>query len=348
MDSEGDLNLNNRIKKSFGGQSNYIMKFKIWRKLSYEFVLASLLSLFVIIIGLINPAFFTIGTLFDVIRNQTIYLILALGLLPVVILGGLDISFVAVASITTLISRIVMAYIGYEGGMWFFYLSSMVTGVLIGIIIGLMIDAFKLPIFDFSLGLTTMLGGIVALTSQFRPIEWSFSAIDGWSMKWLVTVDSVVGQSGLHISFLLVVISFILLSAFLRFTTLGRSMFALGSDKSVAIRTGINIKTAYITAFAILGAMAAMAAVTNTGLGMGASSFNAKYLTVYATVIIGGGSIRGGRGSTLSTILGVFLVGLIAQAMVYVRIPTEWMDMVLGLLLIAFTTYQTLEERLKH
>jgi ribose/xylose/arabinose/galactoside ABC-type transport system permease subunit len=92
--------------------------------------------------------------------------------------------------------------------------------------------------------------------------------------------------------------------------------------------------------------MAAMAAVTNTGLGMGASSFNAKYLTVYATVIIGGGSIRGGKGSTLGTILGVFLVGLIAQAMVYVRIPTEWMDMVLGLLLIGFTTYQTLEERL--
>lgn len=318
------------------------------RKISYELILASLLTFFVVIIGLINPAFFTIGTLFDVIRNQTIYLILALGLLPVVILGGLDISFVAVASITTLVSRILMAYIGYDGGMWFFYLSSMATGILIGVIIGWMVDAFKLPIFDFSLGLTTMLGGIVALTSQFRPREWSFSAIEGWSMKWLLTVESVVGQSGLHISFLLVVIIFIILTVFLRCTTLGRSMYALGSDKSVAIRTGINVKVVYIAAFAILGSMAALAAVTNTGLGMGASSFNAKYLTVYATVIIGGGSIRGGKGSTLGTILGVFLVGLIAQAMVYVRIPTEWMDMVLGLLLIAFTTYQTLEERLKY
>jgi simple sugar transport system permease protein len=322
------------------------MRFTKQKNISYEFILASLLILFVVIVGLINPAFFSIGTLFDVIRNQTIYLILALGLLPVVILGGLDISFVAVASITTLVSRILMAYIGYDGGMWFFYLSSMATGVLIGIIIGLMIDAFKLPIFDFSLGLTTMLGGIVALTSQFRPTEWSFSAIEGWSMKWLLTVNSVVGQSGLHVSFLLVVAIFIFLSMFLRYTTLGRSMFALGSDKSVAIRTGINVKTVYVAAFSFLGAMAAMAAVTNTGLGMGASSFNAKYLTVYATVIIGGGSIRGGKGSTLGTIMGVFLVGLIAQAMVYVRIPTEWMDMVLGILLIGFTTYQTLEERL--
>jgi len=323
------------------------MRFTKPKKISYEFILASLLVFFVVIVGLINPAFFTLGTLFDVIRNQTIYLLLALGLLPVVILGGLDISFVAVASITTLVSRILMAYIGYDGGMWFFYLSSMAVGAFIGLIIGLMIDWFKLPIFDFSLGLTTMLGGIVALTSQFRPAEWSFSAIEGWSMKWILTVNSVVGQSGLHVSFLLVVAIFIFLSAFLRYTTLGRAMFALGSDKSVAIRTGINIKTVYVAAFAFLGAMAAMAAVTNTGLGMGASSFNAKYLTVYATVIIGGGSIHGGKGSTLGTILGVFLVGLIAQAMVYVRIPTEWMDMVLGLLLIGFTTYQTLEEKLR-
>lgn len=323
------------------------MRFTKQKKISYEFILASLLVFFVVIVGLINPAFFTLGTLFDVIRNQTIYLLLALGLLPVVILGGLDISFVAVASITTLVSRILMAYIGYDGGMWFFYLSSMAVGAFIGLIIGLMIDWFKLPIFDFSLGLTTMLGGIVALTSQFRPAEWSFSAIEGWSMKWILTVNSVVGQSGLHVSFLLVVAIFIFLSAFLRYTTLGRAMFALGSDKSVAIRTGINIKTVYVAAFAFLGAMAAMAAVTNTGLGMGASSFNAKYLTVYATVIIGGGSIHGGKGSTLGTILGVFLVGLIAQAMVYVRIPTEWMDMVLGLLLIGFTTYQTLEEKLQ-
>lgn len=324
-----------------------LMNNRTRKSISYESILFYLLAIFIIITGLINPAFFTLGTLFDVIRNQTIYLILALGLLPVVILGGLDISFVAVASIATLVSRILMASINYDGGMWFFYLTSMAVGVLFGVIIGWMINAFRLPIFDFSLGLASMLGGLDALTMQFRPRDWNFSAIEGWSMKWLVTVDSVVGQSGLHISFLLVIALFILLSLFLRYSMLGRSIYALGSDKSVAIRTGVDVKKAYIAAFAILCAMAAIAAVTNTGLGMGASSFNAKYLTVYATVIIGGGSIHGGKGSTLGTVLGVLLVGLIAQALIYVRIPTEWMDMVLGLLLIAFTTYQTLEERLQ-
>ena len=74
-------------------------------------------------------------------------------------------------------------------------------------------------------------------------------------MQWLVTVRSAVGQSGLHVSFLLIVLSAIALHLFLRYTVQGRALYALGSDKSVAIRTGINLKKAYIIAFAILGSM---------------------------------------------------------------------------------------------
>ena len=66
---------------------------------SYEFLLVVMLVVFVLVIGLINPAFFSIGTLFDAIRIQTIWLIMAFGLLPVVILGGVDISYVAIAAV---------------------------------------------------------------------------------------------------------------------------------------------------------------------------------------------------------------------------------------------------------
>jgi ribose/xylose/arabinose/galactoside ABC-type transport system permease subunit len=95
----------------------------------------------------------------------------------------------------------------------------------------------------------------------------------------------------------------------------------------------------------ILGAMAAIAAVTGSGLG-GGGSFSEKYMKVYATVIIGGASVHGGKGSVLGTLLGVLLVGIINQALVYLRIPTAWWDTLLGLLFIAFTTYQTLENRI--
>ena len=70
-------------------------------------------------------------------------------------------------------------------------------------------------------------------------------------------------------------------------------------------------------------------------------------MQVYATVIIGGASVRGGRGSVFGTLLGVLLVGIISQALVYVKIPTAWRDAVLGVIFIGFTLYETIQTQLK-
>jgi len=262
------------------------------RFLSYEHILFLLLAVFVITIGLINPAFFSIGTLFDVIRNQTIYILLAFGLLPVVILGGFDISFVVIASLATFLARIVLTNLGFEGGIWQFYLSSVIVGIAVGLFIGWLIWAFKLPIFDFSLGMTSMINGLLILFSTFISSKGRLQSLVGWNMKWLMTVQSVVGHSGLHVSFILIILTFVGMHIFLRYTTLGRSIYAVGSDKSVAIRTGINIKIIYLTVFSILGAMAAIAGVTSIGFGSGSNSFANKYIKVYASVVIGGASIH--------------------------------------------------------
>jgi len=321
------------------------MNHKKWRFISYEFVLFLLLVTFTVTIGLINPAFFSVGTLFDVIRNQTIYLILAFGVLPVAILGGFDISYPAVASLATFFARVLLSNLEFEGGIWLFYLVSILFAVGVGALIGWTIWAFKLSFFDLSLGVTNLINGFMVIISSFIHGRGRLPALSGWNLKWIVTVQAVVGRSGLHVSFFLVVLTSIGMHLFLRYTVPGRSIYALGSDKSVAIRTGFDIKKIYMTVFAILGAMAAIAAVTGAGLGVG-GGFSEKYMKVYAMVIIGGASIRGGKGSVLGTILGVLLVGLINQAMVYLRIPSAWWDALLGVLFILFTTYQTLESRI--
>jgi ribose/xylose/arabinose/galactoside ABC-type transport system permease subunit len=71
-------------------------------------------------------------------------------------------------------------------------------------------------------------------------------------------------------------------------------------------------------------------------------------MRVYATVIIGGASIHGGKGSVFGTLMGVLLVGLINQAMVYLKIPTSWGDAFLGIVFIAFTISQTIERPTKN
>ena len=310
---------------------------------NHDFFLVLLLAAFIVTIGLINPAFFSIGTLFDVIRNQTVYILLAFALLPVVILGGFDISFAAIAAFATYPAIILLTQMGFEGGIWLFYILAMVFGIAAGMLNGWLIWAFKLAIFDFSLGMSSMIFGLLALSSGSRTTSGALQALVGWNRKWLVTVQSVAGESGLHVSFILIVLIFMALYIFLRFTTIGRYIYAMGSDKSVAIRTGIDTKKIYLIVFSIMGALAAVAGATNSGLGFGNAAFAGKFMRVYATVIIGGASIHGGKGSVFGTLLGVLLVGLINQAMVYLRIPTAWGDAFLGVVFIAFTGYQAIE-----
>ena len=311
----------------------------------YELFLFLLLAVFILIIGLVNPAFFSLGTLFDIIRNQIVYVLFAFALLPVVILGGVDISFVAIASLTMFFTRILLTNVGYEGGIWFVYLTAIIIGMAVGTLIALLISKFKLNMFELSLGMVPLIYGLLTFFSTFLHSQGRLKALAGWNMKWLVVVQAAVGHSGLHVSVIVVIIVFALLSYFLRYTVLGRSIYAIGSSRSVAIRTGIDIKKVMLTVYAILGALAAVAGVTSSGLGSG--SFEEKYFKIYATIIIGGASVHGGKGSVLGTLLGVLLIGLINQALVYLRIPIAWGDVFLGALFIAFTIYQTLESKLE-
>jgi simple sugar transport system permease protein len=314
---------------------------------SYEFFLALLLAAFAITIGLINPAFFSIGTLFDVIRIQTVYILMAFGLLPVIILGGVDISFVAIAALATYPVHIILLNSGYEGGILIYYVCAIFIGILAGLLIGWLVSTYKLGIFDLSLGMNTMIYGFVLFfVGSFQSTDIPQGMV-GWNTKWLVTVESVVGQSGLHISFLSIVFVGLAMHIFLRYTTLGRAIYAMGSDKSVAIRTGFNIKKVYLTVFPIMGVLAGIAGLTYSVLEMNFRPylFLGKNMQVLAAVIMGGASIRGGKGTVIGTFLGVLLIGVINQALVYLKIPTEWMDAFVGITFIAFAVYQTLESR---
>jgi simple sugar transport system permease protein len=316
---------------------------------TYEFFLVLLLIGIIVGIGLVNNKFFSIGTLFDAIRIQTIYILMAFGLLPVVILGGVDISFVAIAALATFPVHTLLLKLNYQGGIWIYYVAGITIGILAGLLIGWLISTYKLGIFDLSLGMNTMLYGFV-LFFIGSVVNFKMPAgMVNWHGEYLISVKSVVGESFLHVSFLWIIVCGVALHLFLRYTTLGRAIYAMGSDKSVAIRTGFNTKKVYLTVFPIMGAMAAIAGVTDAGLQANFRPylFLGKNMMVLAAVILGGASIRGGKGTVLGTFLGVLLIGIINQALVYLAVPTAWMDAVVGITFISFAVYQTLELRTK-
>lgn len=312
---------------------------------SNEFIIFMILVVLSFSIGLVNPAFFSIATLFDIIRASIVYFIMAYGLLPIIIAGGVDISFVAIAAMSSYTVHMFLISRGYQGGILLYYLLGCILGALAGLLNGILVTRFRLPVFDVSLAAFTMWYGFtlffIGATANFDLPQGTV----GYYARFLITFeDPNVGTTGLHESFLYVVILGLFIWWMLRYTTLGRGVFAMGGNREVAIRTGFNVNRIQLILFLIMGTFSAIAGVTQGFLSryFNPVLFITQPLDVLAAIILGGASITGGSGSVLGTTLGVLLIQLINRALILTGIQVEWQRLVLGIILIVFTAIPSL------
>lgn len=309
---------------------------------STEFVTFAIILILSIIIGSINPAFYSWGMLFDILRASVVFSIMAFGLLPVIIAGGVDISFVAIAAMTAYATHMFLLNIGYEGGILPYYVIACSLGVLAGVINGLLVTRFNLLIFDVSLAMFTMWYGFVRffIGSQ-RSFTFPQGSADFYS-RFMVTVQNpFVGVSGLHVSVIFVLIIGIAVAIILKYTTLGRGIFAMGGNREVAIRSGFDIKKITLFVLMFMGGVASFAGITYSLLGrlFDPAVFMGQELDVIAAIILGGASLSGGKGSVLGTFMGVIVIQLIHRALILTGIPVEWQDLAVGILLVFFISF---------
>jgi len=170
----------------------------------------------------------------------------------------------------------------------------------------------------------------------------------GYYARFLVKVrDPVVGEAGLHISVIYLVVIAVFIWWLLKYTIFGRGLYAIGGNREVAIRTGYNVKRITYTMLALVGILAAIAGVTQSGYSRSFNPvlFMGKELDVIAAVVIGGASITGGRGTVLGSILGVMLIEVLNRGLIFAGIPAEWQKMVVGLALIIFISIPAIAEQ---
>lgn len=312
-----------------------------------EFIIFLILVVLSLVVGLVNPAFFSISTVFDTLRASIVFFIMAFGLLPIIIAGGIDISFVAIAAVTSYAAHMFLISRGYEGGILLYYVIACGLGLLGGLLNGFLVTRFKLPVFDVSLATFTMWYGFnlffIGATANFDLPEGTV----GYYSNFLITAqDPYVGQTGLHISIVYVVFIGLFIWWFLKYTTLGRGVYAIGGNREVALRSGFNITRIMMIIFAVMGILSAVAGVTQAFLSRNFNPviFIGQPLDVLAAVIIGGAAITGGRGTVLGTVLGVLLIQLMNRALILAGIPVEWQRFAVGITLILFTSIPALRE----
>lgn len=126
-----------------------------------EFMIAISIIILSIAISLINPGYFSLANLFDLLRSATIYGILAVGVLVVLISGGVDVSFTAIAAASSYIAVKILIAVHFQGSAWVVYLVAVPFGLLMGILNGVFISFFRLPTLIVTLGTASMYYGFV-------------------------------------------------------------------------------------------------------------------------------------------------------------------------------------------
>lgn len=308
-----------------------------------EGLLVAVIVVVVVAMSIASPAFFTANTFFALVRSSMVPLIFALGVLLVLISGGIDVSFPAVAIFAAYATIKVSTGASLDPSPLVVFAVAMAIGALLGLLNGVVIAGFRLPTLIVTLGTQSIFKGVLisyvgAVYISARDLPSSVTRV---SESHLVDVQ---GGGYLHFMIIPVAVVAILVAAMLRWTVFGRSIFAIGGDTEAARRVGIRVVRTQVWLYVLVGALAAFGGVVYVILGKNANpqSIVGTELDIIAAVVLGGASIFGGRGSVVGTVLGVVLVQLINNNLVLVGIPSTWQRAAVGVLLLLGVSVQAL------
>lgn len=328
--------------------NSLIMNLGRLRGANNEGILALVLVLLVGTISILNPVFFSLSTLFSTLRGSIVPLIFALGVLIVIILGGIDVSFAAIAIFSSYTAVKFLNEGEVDPGLLGITIIAILFGLVLGLFNGVVISLFKLPTLIVTLGTQTLFKGILLAYIGSKYIANPPASLDVVAKTNIVTI---VGEDGrgafLHVLVIPVIVLAIGVAWMLKRTMFGRAIYAIGGDSEAARRAGFPVVRIQIFVYAMVGALAAVAGVLHVTLGRNANPQDlvGNELDVIAAVVLGGASVFGGRGSVLGTTLGVLLIQVINNSLILAGVPTAWQRAAVGILLIVGVGIQALSAK---
>jgi ribose transport system permease protein len=209
--------------------------------------------------------------------------------------------------------------------------------ILVGVINGLCVTVFRINALITTLGTLAIFRGLTKVLGDAQTIR-----IDGFGA--LGTTRILGLPIPVYIFAIVVVVFFVIL----RYTTYGRSMYAIGASPTAARLAGIRTKRAIFIAFLMSAGLAGLAGLILLSQ-VGGASVTADIgleLSVVTAVVLGGTSLSGGRGGIVGTILAVLIIGVLGNGLVQMRIQPFWIDVANGLLLLIAVGFDQLRIRL--
>lgn len=318
---------------------------------SNEMIVVYIIVALSLLIGIVNPAFFSAQTVVGTSRAMLVTIIFALCEMAIIISGGIDVSFPAVASFSLYATTNIMIHFGIDN-VPFAFLCSGILGLCLGAINAVLIGIFKIPALIATLGTSSVVNGATLAFIGSNEISNIPSSLDGLSKVFLFTLTSKSGiNSSMTILILLPIILCILTHLFLKYTMLGRGIYAIGGDANAAKIAGFNVVKIQFILYMSVGFIIGIAGVTHTILMRNANPANLMggEMMVIAAVVIGGTRITGGHGNVIGTVLGVLLIALVSNNLIMLGVPNYWQTFVIGLIIVVGTSITSIRaKRIAH
>ena len=299
-----------------------------WDRISRNPTLGLLALLLVmwVLAWILVPKFGSVDNIRNVLRQASDLGVAAIGILFVLLIGGIDLSVGALYGLSSVVLVTVMIQ---TGSLPLALAAALGTGVLFGLLNGVLVQWVRIPAF-----ITTLGGFYIAYALA--------QMISAGSMLSMPADDLFVGlQTGLLLGVPYLVILAAIVAAIawvvLNHTTFGRSVVAVGYNRVTAGLSGVRVARIVVSCFAICSGMAALAAVMLTSrvqIGVPTlGGFNATFETITAAVV-GGTSLFGGRGTVVGVIIGAIIIRTINNCIILLNIPSQLYQAVMGLIIV--------------
>ena len=271
----------------------------------------------------IGPHFFAPANLDLLARQAAIVCTAALGMTMVIVSGGIDLSVGAVVALSTVtIALLLRAEFSPAAAA----LGGILAAMACGLVNGVLITRLKMVPFIVTLGTMILVRGVAKGLAGERRIE----APATWLNDLLRALGR--GERGLPLGIWILIALALLVAFTLRYTRFGRHLFAIGSNERTARLCGVAVNRVKVRVYVMAAMLAGVAGVlqfSRLSVGDPTVAYGLE-LAVIAAVIIGGGSLLGGRGTVTGTILGAMTMAVIAIGCSQKGLPNWVQEIVTG------------------
>lgn len=289
-----------------------------------------------ILIAALEPRFLSAGNLASVVRQTAVITIMAMGMTIVMVSGGIDLSVGSVLALSGVTGALVMvagAPVAVGIGV------SIAVGAGCGLLNGAAVAILRIPPFIVTLGAMGIYRGIALLVTDGKAVVGLPSGFG------YLAEGNLFGVVPLP---LLIVLLIALATHFLLVNTQpGRYCYAIGSNIEAARYAGIRVSRYQALFYAMLGALAGLAgSIESARLVTGPPTAGEGYeLRVIAAVVIGGGSLAGGQGTVVGTIIGALIMGVLANGANLLGISSFAQQVVIGAVIVLAVTFDEFQRR---